>query len=356
MTLPANDTETSSLTPLRSPGELREAVPTPLTAQATAQAARAAARAILSGRDDRLLVVVGPCSIHDPEAALEYASLIQTVRQELGGHLEIIMRTYFSKPRTTVGWKGLIHDPCLDGTGDINLGLLTARKLLTGINGMGVPTGTEYLDTIAPAFLDDLISWAAIGARTTESQVHRELASGAACPIGFKNGTNGDVQIALHGIEAAASRHRIVSIDDDGRAVIIETPGNPDCHLILRGGIEPNYAAASVDAACNAAANSGQRGAVMIDTSHGNSRKKPENQPIVSTAVADQVAAGDQRIIGLMIESNLVAGQQSIDARPLHYGQSVTDGCVDWQTTEEMLLDLANAVSLRRQVKQRLAG
>ena len=356
MTLPANDTETSSLTPLRSPGELRETVPASPSAQATIQTARAAARAILSGQDDRLLVVVGPCSIHDPEAALEYAALIRTARHELGSHLEIVMRTYFSKPRTTVGWKGLIHDPLLDGAGDINLGLRMARKLLAEINGMGVPASTEYLDTIAPAYLDDLISWAAIGARTTESQTHRELASASACPIGFKNGTSGDVQIALDAIVAAANRHHIVSIGGDGRAVIAETPGNPDCHLILRGGRQPNYDAVSVDTACRAAEASGQRVAAMIDASHANSHKKPENQPVVASAVADQVAGGDKRIIGIMIESNLVAGHQSIDARPLRYGQSVTDGCVDWQTTEEMLLDLANAVSLRRQTGQRLAG
>jgi 3-deoxy-7-phosphoheptulonate synthase len=323
---------------------------------ATVQAARAAARAILRGEDDRLLVIVGPCSIHDPEAALEYAALLQSARQELGSHLEIVMRAYFAKPRTTVGWKGLMHDPNLDGSCDINLGLLKTRKLLAAICEIGVPAGTEYLDTIAPAYLDDLISWAAIGARTTESQTHRELASAASCPIGFKNGTSGNVQIALDAIVAAANRHHIVSIAGDGRAVVAQTPGNPDCHLILRGGRVPNYDAVSIDTACRAAEASGQRVAIMIDASHANSHKKPENQPVVASAVADQVAGGDKRIVGIMIESNLVAGQQSIDAQPLRYGQSVTDGCVDWETTGEMLLDLANAVSLRRQAGQRLAG
>ena len=353
MTLPENGTDTPSLTPLLTPGELKRAAPANAEAYAAVGAARSAARAILRRHDDRLLVVVGPCSIHDPEAALEYAALLRTARQELGSHLEIVMRVYFSKPRTTVGWKGLMHDPDLDGSGGLNRGLRKTRELLAAVNGMGVPAATEYLDTVAPVFLGDLISWAAIGARTAESQVHRELASGAGCPVGFKNGTTGDVQAALHGIEAAANRHQVVSIGDDGRAAIAETPGNPDCHLILRGGVEPNYDAASVNAACLAAENAGQSCAVMVDTSHANSRKKPENQPAVAAAVAGQVAAGDHRIIGVMIESNLVAGQQSIDAKPLRYGQSVTDGCVDWQTTEEMLLDLANAVSLRRQSGQR---
>ena len=356
MTLPANDTDSSSLKPLVTPGELRRAVPASLPARAAVREARAAASAILNQRDDRLLVVVGPCSIHDPAAAVEYARLLKTARDELGSHLEIVMRAYFAKPRTTVGWKGLMHDPNLDGSSDLNFGLRVTRELLATLNDMGVPTGTEYLDTSAPAYLGDLISWAAIGARTTESQVHRELASGAGCPIGFKNGTGGDVQIALHGIEAAANRHHVVTIGEDGRAVIAETAGNADCHLILRGGSQPNYDAASVNAACLAAEKTRQRAAVMVDTSHGNSLKKPENQPIVASAVADQVAAGDHRIVGVMIESNLVAGQQSIDAKPRRYGQSVTDGCVDWETTEEMLMDLANAVSLRRQTKQRLAG
>lgn len=356
MTLPANDPEKPGLHPLESPDTLKRAIPATPTALAVVQSARAAARAILRGDDDRLLVVVGPCSIHDPEAALEYATLLQTARRELGSHLEIVMRAYFAKPRTTVGWKGLMHDPNLDGSCDINLGLTKARKLLAEINGMGVPAGSECLDTIAPAYLDDLIGWAAIGARTTESQVHRELASAVACPVGFKNGTSGDVQIALDAIVAAADRHRIVCMAGDGRAAITETPGNPDCHLILRGGREPNFDAASVDAACRTAEAAGQRAAVMIDASHANSRKKPENQPVVASAVADQVAGGDSHIIGLMIESNLVAGQQSIDAQPLRYGQSVTDGCVDWETTEEMLLDLANAVSLRRRAACRLAG
>ncbi len=356
MTLPANDTENPGLTPLLTPGELRRAVPATAAARATVERARTASRAILSGHDDRLLVVAGPCSIHDPEAAIAYAERLETARQELGSHLEIVMRAYFAKPRTTVGWKGLMHDPNLDGSSDLNLGLLRTRKLLARLNGMGVPAGTEYLDTVAPVFLGDLISWAAIGARTTESQVHRELASGTGCPVGFKNGTSGDVQIALHGIEAAVNRHHVVTIGEDGQAAIAETAGNPDCHLILRGGKEPNYDAASVDAACNAAEKAGQRRGILIDTSHGNSNKNPENQPLVASAIADQVAAGDHRIAGVMIESNLVAGQQSIDARPLRYGQSVTDGCVDWETTEEMLQDLANAVSLRRQSKQRLAG
>jgi len=356
MTLPANDTDTPSLTPLLTPGELRHAVPVSGVARATVEEARAASRAILGGHDDRLLVVVGPCSIHDTEAALAYAKLLKSARQEPGHHLEIVMRAYFAKPRTTVGWKGLMHDPNLDGANDLNLGLRKTMQVLAQINDMGVPAATEYLDTIAPVFLGDLISWAAIGARTTESQVHRELASGVGCPIGFKNGTSGDVQIALHAIEAAANRHHVVTIGEDGLAAITETAGNADCHPILRGGKEPNYDAASVNAACAAVEKAGQKCAVMIDASHGNSSKKPENQPIVSSDIAGQIAAGDQRIVGVMIESNLVAGQQSIDAKPLRYGQSVTDGCVDWETTQEMLMNLANAVSQRRQQKQRLAG
>ncbi|MCA8928349.1 MAG: 3-deoxy-7-phosphoheptulonate synthase [Alphaproteobacteria bacterium] len=357
MTVPVtSDAERPHLTLLEPPDSLKRTIPAAPAARAAVQAARSAARAILRGTDDRLLVAVGPCSIHDPEAALEYAALIQAARQELGDRLEIVMRAYFAKPRTTVGWKGLLHDPNLDGTSDINLGLAKARKLLAQIAEMGVPAGTEYLDTIAPAYLDDLISWAAIGARTTESQVHRELASAAACPIGFKNGTSGDVQIALDAVVAAASRHHVVSLAGDGRAMVTETQGNRDCHLILRGGRQPNYDAASVDAACQAAEAIGRPGVVMIDASHGNSLKKPENQPRVAAAVAEQIGGGDRRIIGIMIESNLVAGNQSIDARPLRYGQSVTDGCVDWPTTGAMLRNLADAVSARRRCGQRLAG
>ncbi|MBS1155375.1 MAG: 3-deoxy-7-phosphoheptulonate synthase [Proteobacteria bacterium] len=310
---------------------------------------RRALHRILHGADDRLAVIIGPCSVHDPKAAIEYASRLAELRERLAGELEIVMRVYFEKPRTTVGWKGLINDPHMNGSFDINHGLRTARELLLNINALGVPTGTEYLDLMTPHYVTDLVSWGAIGARTTESQVHREMASGLPCPIGFKNGTDGNVKIAIDAMGAASHPHHFLSVAPGGHSTIVSTAGNEDCHVILRGGKAPNYDAASVDAACAQITRSNQPARLMIDASHANSAKKHENQIPVCAEVGRQIAAGDERIIGVMVESNLVAGRQ--DAKPgctLTYGQSITDACIGWNETEKLLEDLAAAVAQRR--------
>jgi 3-deoxy-7-phosphoheptulonate synthase len=310
---------------------------------------RQAIHRILHGMDDRLLVVVGPCSIHDPVAALEYARLLVTERERLKDRLEIVMRVYFEKPRTTVGWKGLINDPGLDGSFDINRGLRIAREMLIQINELGLPAGSEFLDMITPQYIADLIAWGAIGARTTESQVHRELASGMSCPIGFKNGTDGNVRIALDAIKAASQPHHFLSVTKAGHSAIVSTNGNEDCHMILRGGAAPNYDHASVEAACREAGKSAQACRLMIDASHGNSQKKPENQIAVTRDVATQMNAGEMRIFGMMIESHLVAGRQDLVAgQSLTYGQSITDGCIAWGDTVGLLQSLADAVTARR--------
>jgi 3-deoxy-7-phosphoheptulonate synthase len=304
---------------------------------------------ILHGMDDRLLVVVGPCSIHDPVAALEYARLLVTERERLKDRLEIVMRVYFEKPRTTVGWKGLINDPGLDGSFDINRGLRIAREMLIQINELGLPAGSEFLDMITPQYIADLIAWGAIGARTTESQVHRELASGMSCPIGFKNGTDGNVRIALDAIKAASQPHHFLSVTKAGHSAIVSTNGNEDCHIILRGGAAPNYDHASVEAACREAGKTAQACRLMIDASHGNSQKKPENQIAVTRDVVAQMNAGEMRIFGVMVESHLVAGRQDLVAgQPLTYGQSITDGCIAWGDTVGLLHSLADAVTARR--------
>jgi 3-deoxy-7-phosphoheptulonate synthase len=310
---------------------------------------RTALSNILHHADDRLAVVVGPCSIHDPEAAMEYARRLRAVRDRLSGELEIVMRVYFAKPRTTVGWKGLINDPDLDGSFRIDDGLRISRKLLLEINERGLPVGSEFLDIVAPQYLSDLVAWGAIGARTTESQIHRELASGLSCPIGFKNGTDGKVKIAVDAVKAAAQPHHFLAVTKDGQSAIAATTGNADCHIILRGGHAPNYEAADVEAACRAMEASGLDRSVMIDASHANSGYDPENQPNVVNAVADQIAVGNRCIIGMMIESNLVAGRQThMPGRPLCYGQSITDGCIDWDTTVKALDTLALAITQRR--------
>ncbi|HEY4252676.1 MAG TPA: 3-deoxy-7-phosphoheptulonate synthase, partial [Roseomonas sp.] len=332
-----------------TPAEVMAEIPTTDAAMATVTAARVALHDILTGDDDRLAVVIGPCSIHDPAAAFDYATRLLAVRERLSDQLQIVMRVYFEKPRTTVGWKGLINDPRLDGSFRIEEGLRTARTLLMDINGMGLPAGCEFLDTITPQYIADLVSWGAIGARTTESQVHRQLASGLSCPIGFKNGTNGDVKIALDAIVAASQPHHFPAVTKEGRAAIASTRGNEDCHLILRGGRQPNYDAASVQAAAEAAAQSRLAPRIMVDASHANSSKDPERQPVVLRDVAGQVAGGDRRILGVMAESNLVAGRQDlVPGRKLTYGQSITDGCIDWATTVAVLEDLAQAVQARR--------
>jgi 3-deoxy-7-phosphoheptulonate synthase len=317
----------------------------------TVLSARHAFHSILTGQDDRLAVVVGPCSIHDPIAAIDYATRLAALREQLGDRLEIIMRVYFEKPRTTVGWKGLINDPNLDGSFDIGQGLHLARRLLLDINTLGLPAACEFLDMTTPQYIADLVSWAAIGARTTESQIHRELASGLSCSVGFKNGTDGNVRIALDAVASASQPHHFMAVTKSGRSAIAATTGNQDCHIILRGGKTTNYDAASVDAACALAEKSGLAPMVMLDASHANSSKKPENQPLVLADIGTQIAAGDRRIIGVMIESNLVAGRQDlVPGQDLTYGQSITDGCIDWDTTVKALEDLADAVTARRAV------
>jgi 3-deoxy-7-phosphoheptulonate synthase len=310
---------------------------------------RAHLHRILHGEDDRLAVVIGPCSIHDVDSAMDYANRLVHQHERLADTLEIIMRVYFEKPRTTVGWKGLINDPGLDGSFDINRGLQKARRLLLDINQLGLPAGCEFLDMITPQYIADLVAWGAIGARTTESQVHRELASGLSCPVGFKNGTDGNVKIAVDAVQAAAQPHHFLAVTKQGRSAIATTTGNPDCHIILRGGRAPNYDAASVAAAWNVVAAAGLPTCIMIDCSHGNSGKQPENQARVIESVAQQIEAGDARIGGVMLESHLVAGRQDLVAgQPLVYGQSITDGCIDWESSVPILERLAAAVVQRR--------
>ncbi|MGI9311696.1 MAG: 3-deoxy-7-phosphoheptulonate synthase [bacterium] len=323
----------------------------PLTAEAAENTAatREQIHRILSGGDDRLLVIAGPCSIHDTEAAIEYARRLAPMIAAHRDDLLIVMRVYFEKPRTTVGWKGLINDPDLDNTFDINKGLAMARQLLLDLNNLGVAAGTEYLDIITPQYVADLIAWGAIGARTTESQVHRELSSGLSCPVGMKNGTNGNLDIAVDGIRAASRPHHFLSLTKSGHSAIYTTAGNPDCHIILRGGRTPNYDAVSVDEASEKLQAAGLPARVMIDFSHANSKKVAENQPSVCAHVASQIARGDRRIIGAMIESHLVAGRQDVVAgEQLVHGQSITDACIDIDTTADMLAELAAATRERR--------
>ncbi|GGX44189.1 MULTISPECIES: 3-deoxy-7-phosphoheptulonate synthase AroG [Undibacterium] len=319
------------------------------TASETVASARQALHRILHGQDDRLMVVIGPCSIHDTKAAMEYAHRLAAERQRFIGELEIVMRVYFEKPRTTVGWKGLINDPYMDNSFRINDGLRIARELLVNINELGLPAGTEYLDVISPQYIADLVSWGAIGARTTESQVHRELASGLSCPVGFKNGTDGNVKIAVDAIKASSQPHHFLSVTKGGHSAIVSTNGNEDCHIILRGGKTPNYDAASVEAACQDIAKSGLAARLMIDASHANSSKVPANQVPVCADIGNQIAGGDTRIVGVMVESHLVAGRQDlVPGKELVYGQSVTDGCIDWESSVQVLEGLAAAVRQRR--------
>jgi 3-deoxy-7-phosphoheptulonate synthase len=311
--------------------------------------ARTAIHDVLRGADDRLFVVVGPCSIHDPAAALDYARRLKSLADELAHEMIVIMRVYFEKPRTTVGWKGLINDPHLDESFDINEGLRLARKLLLEINEIGLPCATEFLDLISPQYIADLVSWGAIGARTTESQSHRQLASGLSCPVGFKNGTDGSLRIAVDAIKAAAARHHFISITKSGHVGVFNTSGNEDTHVILRGGKTPNYDAASVEVACRELAAAGLRQHLMIDFSHANSSKQYQRQIEVGADVAAQVAGGDARIIGMMIESHLNAGRQDlVVGQPLNYAQSITDACIAWDDTVPLLRQLADAVKKRR--------
>ena len=304
---------------------------------------------IIHGKDDRLVVVVGPCSIHDPLAAIEYAEKLKNLESSLSSELKIIMRVYFEKPRTTIGWKGLINDPNLDDSYDVNKGLREARKILLNINEIGLPAATEYLDIITPQYISDLISWGAIGARTTESQVHRELASGLSCPVGFKNSTNGSIQVAIDAIGSASQPHIFLSITKEGKSAIFNSSGNKDCHVILRGGKIPNFESKFIKETSDLLSNSGNPSSLMVDMSHGNSQKQFKKQLLVNKDIADQIASGERSIFGVMIESNLVEGNQSIGPKEsLTYGQSITDACVNWEDTEIMLNLLSSAVKSRR--------
>jgi 3-deoxy-7-phosphoheptulonate synthase len=304
---------------------------------------------VLHGADDRLVVIAGPCSIHDVRAAKEFAARLLDARQKLGRELLILMRVYFEKPRTTVGWKGLINDPNLDGSFSINEGLKIARQLLLDLNEMGVPVGCEFLDMITPQYIGDLVAWGAIGARTTESQVHRELASGLSCPVGFKNGTDGNIRIAVDAIRAAQAPHHFLSVTKGGHSAIVSTTGNEDCHVILRGGKQPNYDAGNVAAAAKGLAEAGIAARVMIDFSHGNSSKDAQKQVAVGRDVAQQIGAGDDRIFGIMMESHLKPGRQDlIPGKPLQYGVSITDGCLGWEDSLGVLNELAEGVRSRR--------
>ena len=346
---PTDDLRIQEIKELSPPAHLLRELPCTEPIGCVISASRATIHAILQGEDDRLVVVIGPCSIHDPDAALDYASKLLGERERLAADLEIVMRVYFEKPRTTVGWKGLINDPDLDGTFQINKGLRVARELLTEINGLGLPAGCEFLDMITPQYIADLVSWGAIGARTTESQVHRELASGLSCPVGFKNGTDGNVRIAAEAILAARRPHHFLSVTKGGHTAIVSTKGNDDCHIILRGGKAPNYDSASVSAACDELARHGLDGRLMIDASHGNSSKQHERQLDVADAIAVQLEAGERRIVGVMVESNLAGGRQDLmPGRPLAHGQSITDACLGWDESVRLLDRLAAGVRGRR--------
>jgi len=334
---------------LTPPSHLLREFPVSDAVAATTANARQAIHRILHRMDDRVVVVIGPCSIHDPKAALDYARRLVEQRRRFANGLEVVMRVYFEKPRTTVGWKGLINDPLLDGSFEINRGLRLARELLLEINSLGLPAGVEFLDMITPQYIADLVSWGAIGARTTESQIHRELASGLSCPVGFKNGTDGNLGIALDAIRSASQPHHFLSVTKGGHSAIVHTMGNEDCHAILRGGKVPNYDAASIEAAARQSAAANVACRLMIDASHGNSQKKPENQIRVVHDVAGQIAGGDDRIFGMMIESHLVAGRQDLVAgKPLTYGQSITDACIAWDDSVGLLEALDLAVRQRR--------
>ncbi|WCP69115.1 3-deoxy-7-phosphoheptulonate synthase AroG [Vibrio tubiashii] len=337
---------------LLPPVAVLEKFPATESASSTTFRSREAISNILKGEDDRLLVIIGPCSIHDPEAAIEYGKRLKVLRDELGDRLEVVMRVYFEKPRTTVGWKGLINDPYLNDTFKINDGLRMGRKLLLDLTDMGMPTASEFLDMITPQYVADLISWGAIGARTTESQVHRELASGISCPVGFKNGTDGNIKIASDAIRSASASHHFLSVTKYGHSAIIETAGNPDCHIILRGGKEPNYSADHVGSIKQELEASGLPQKVMIDFSHANSSKQYQRQMVVAEDVAGQLAGGEQAIFGVMIESHLVEGRQDlVDGQAPTYGQSITDACIGWDDTEKVLHQLADAVEARRNNK-----
>jgi len=335
---------------LVSPAQIHEQFPLTQTAAATTYEARQQIQSVMAGDDDRVVVVVGPCSIHDPKSALEYAGRLAQLKQELVDDLVIVMRVYFEKPRTTVGWKGLINDPDLDNSYSVNKGLGIARDLLLSINDLGVPAGCEYLDLITPQYTGDIVAWGAIGARTTESQCHRELASGLSCPVGFKNGTNGNLRIAVDAIGAASNPHHFLSVTKEGRTAIVNSTGNEFTHIILRGGSdEPNYSAKHVEQSAQMLGEAGLAANIMIDFSHANSYKTPSRQSEVCHDVCQQLEGGETRVFGVMIESHLVEGNQKVvQGQELTYGQSITDGCIGWADTQELCRNLANAVRSRR--------
>ena len=344
-----DDVRIGAVRPLISPALLQHELPVPDAVQALVEASRRAITAVLHRRDDRLLVVVGPCSIHDHGQAIEYAGLLKAAADRLAGELVVVMRVYFEKPRTTVGWKGYINDPLLDGSFRINEGLRRARRLLLDIAELGVPPGTEFLDLLSPQYIADLVAWGAIGARTTESQSHRQLASGLSCPVGFKNGTDGGVQVAADALVAARASHAFMGMTKMGQAAIFETRGNDDTHVILRGGSAPNYDAAGVDAACAVLAKAGLRAQVMIDCSHANASKRHLKQIDVAHDVAERMRSGERRIVGLMIESHLEEGRQDLTPGvALRRGVSITDACLGWAQTEPLLDELAASVRERR--------
>ncbi|MBL8994724.1 MAG: 3-deoxy-7-phosphoheptulonate synthase AroG [Spirochaetia bacterium] len=348
-----DDTRIGEIKELISPASLIKEFPTKEDAQRVIFEARQGIHRILFGSDDRLLVVIGPCSIHDPKSAIEYGKRLLIEAKKHSSELLVVMRVYFSKPRTTVGWKGLINDPELDGSFKINEGLHLARRLLVEINALGLPAGTEYLDMITPQYYADLISWGAIGARTTESQVHRELASGLSCPVGFKNGTDGNVKIAVEALKASRVPHHFLSVTKDGHSAIVSTRGNEDCHVILRGGAKPNYDSASVAAAAEQLAVAGLEQRLMIDFSHANSSKNFQKQMEVAADVAAQIAKGEDRISGVMIESHLNPGKQDlVPGKKLEYGVSITDGCIGWDDSVKAMDLLAEAVRKRRLVHE----
>ena len=344
-----DDLRIKEIRELSPPDDIRKEFPlTEKAAQVTYETRRDVHR-VLHGADDRLLAIVGPCSIHDPKAALEYASRLKAQKERLADDVVVVMRVYFEKPRTTVGWKGLINDPHLDGSFRINDGVRIARELLLKLNDLGMPAGVEFLDMISPQYISDLVSWGAVGARTTESQLHRELASGLSCPVGFKNGTDGNLKIAVDAIRTSQHPHCFLSVTKEGHSAIVLTTGNEDCHVILRGGKKPNYDAASVELACKQLSSAGLAKRLMIDMSHSNSEKDFKKQMSVGNAVAGQIAAGDDRIMGVMIESHLKEGRQDLSpGKELSYGQSITDACIGWEDTVTLLEELAQSVRSRR--------
>jgi 3-deoxy-7-phosphoheptulonate synthase len=345
-----DDTRIDAVRPLITPALLHERLPVSEPAQALVEQVRGEIADVLHGRDDRLVVVVGPCSIHDHAQAIAYAARLKPLADALRGELVTVMRVYFEKPRTTVGWKGYINDPHLDGSFAINEGLERARALLLDILGLGLPAGSEFLDLLSPQYIAELISWGAIGARTTESQSHRQLASGLSCPVGFKNGTDGGVRVATDAIQAASAPHAFMGMTKMGVAAVFETTGNADCHVILRGGKAPNYSAADVEAACAMLRGAGLREQVMVDLSHANSSKQHRRQIEVAEDIAGQIAGGEQRITGVMIESHLEEGRQDLrPGEPLRHGVSITDACISFAQTEPVLRRLAEAVRARRQ-------